>query len=324
LTAPHVLFYPAVDVNPTIAVPFEVWAAFTGVVVLLLVVDLAFIHRESREMKVRAALGWTAFWIGLALAFNLGVWHVWGRAKALEFLTGYLLEESLSVDNIFVFLMLFSYFKVPPRYQRQVLFWGILGALVLRFVMIVAGTALIQRFHWMIYLFGALLVVTGAKMFFLKEEEGGEIEANPIVRVTRRFLPLVHEYHEGRFVVRLEGKRRGTPLLLVLIVVEFTDVMFALDSIPAIFGVTTDPFIVYTSNVCAILGLRSLFFALSGVMGMFHHLKTGLAAILVFVGIKMCLGHWWHVPIGASLGVIAGILAVSVAASLARPPRAQP
>ena len=298
--------------------PLWVWIAFTTVVLALLALDLGVFHRESKEVSTREALAWTAVWVSLSLVFNLVIYFWRGPDKALEFLTGYLIEESLSVDNIFVFLMLFSYFKVPAAYQHKVLFWGILGALVMRFAMIAAGTALIARFHWLLYLFGGFLLLTGIKMFF--QEEDVHPEKNPVVRLARRLLPVTSDYRGDRFVVVEGGRRMATPLLLVLVTVELTDLLFATDSIPAIFAVTLDPFIVYTSNVCAILGLRSLFFALAGVMNRFHRLRTGLAAVLVFVGVKMLVAELYKIPIGVSLSVVAAILLLSVVASLLWPP----
>ncbi len=238
-----------------------------------------------------------------------------GRSPGVEFLTGYLIEKSLSIDNIFVIALIFAYFTVPDQYQHRVLFWGILGALVMRAAFILAGAALLERFHWIIYLFGAFLVLTGIKMAFTPEH-GLEPEKNPVVRLVRRLMPVTSDYHGANFFVREDGRLAATPLFLVLLMVEFTDLVFAVDSIPAIFAVTRDPFLVYTSNVFAILGLRSLYFLLAGVMHKFHYLKLGLAAILVFVGVKMALVDWVKIPSGVSLGVIATILGIAIAASL--------
>jgi len=266
---------------------------------------------------VREASIWSAVWIGLALLFNLGIWHYLGPQKGVEFLTGYLIEKSLSVDNIFVFALIFGYFAVPQEYQHRVLFWGILGALVMRAIFIAAGAALLASFHWIIYVFGAFLIVTGIKMV-LTPAKGLEPEKNPVVRLVRRLFPVSDRYHGQRFFVRDRGILTATPLFVVLALVETTDLIFAVDSIPAIFAVTSDPFIVYTSNVFAILGLRSLYFLLAGVMSKFEYLKLGLAAILVFVGTKMAIIDLYKIPSTVSLGVVAAILAVAVVASLAR------
>jgi len=291
------------------------WAGFNLFVLGMLAVDLGIFHRQAHAVSMREAGTWSAVWIALALIFNLGVWKFLGPQPGVEFLTGYLIEKSLSIDNIFVIALLFAYFKVPGEYQHRVLFWGILGALVMRAAFILAGAALLERFHWIIYLFGGFLVLTGIKMAFAPEH-GVEPERNPVVRLVRRLMPVTAEFRGASFFVRAGGRRAATPLFLVLVMVEFTDLVFAVDSIPAIFAVTRDPFLVYTSNVFAILGLRSLYFLLAGVMHKFEYLKLGLAAILVFVGAKMALVDWVKVPTVLSLGVIAAILALAVAASL--------
>jgi tellurite resistance protein TerC len=296
------------------------YGGFTAGILALLALDLGVFHRKSHSVSLKEALTWSAVWIGLAIAFNAGIWAWKGPEKGLEFLTGYLIEKALSVDNIFVFLVIFSYFKVPPAYQHKVLFWGILGALIMRAIMIAAGAALIQRFHAIIYVFGGFLILTGIKLA-LQKEGGFEPDRNPIVRLFKRLMPVTPDYREDRFMVVEGGRRWATPLLLVLVVVEATDLVFAVDSIPAIFAVTPDPFIVYTSNIFAILGLRALYFALAGVMGLFHYLKMGLAVILVFVGVKMLVMDVYKIPVGISLGIVGGILAASVAASLLWPPR---
>jgi tellurite resistance protein TerC len=294
------------------------WLGFNAFVLLMLAFDLGVFHRKTHTVKLKEALTWTGVWIVLALIFNVGVWQVRGEEAGLQFLAGYLIEKSLSVDNLFVFLIVFSTFRVAPIYQHKVLFWGVLGALIMRGALIVAGTALLERFHWTIYLFGGFLVLTGLKLL-LQKDETPQLEKNIVVRLARKWLPLTPDYVEGRFFVRENGKRFVTPLFLVLLTVEFTDLIFALDSIPAIFAVTPDPFIVYSSNVFALLGLRSLFFALSGVMVLFSRLKIGLAIILAFVGVKMMIVDIYKIPIGLSLGVIGGILALSVVASLLWP-----
>lgn len=259
-----------------------------------------------------------AIYVALALGFNLLIYRWHGRDAALEFLAGYLIEQSLSVDNLFVFIMLFTYFSVSPRHQQKVLFWGIIGALVMRGIFIYFGVALIQRFEWIIYVFGAMLVYSGYKMAFSSGEEVHP-ERNIVLKVIRRFVPITPNYEGDRFFVRKEGYLLATPLVIVLVVIETTDLVFAVDSIPAIMAISKDPFIIYTSNVFAILGLRAMFFALSGVMGLFHLLKYGLSAILVFVGVKMLISHYYHMHVALALGVVAGILTISVAASLLLP-----
>ena len=289
----------------------------------MLALDLGVFNREPHEVSVKEALGWSAVWVTVSLLFNLGVWYWKGPGVALQFLTGYLIEKALSVDNIFVFVLLFSYFKVKAIYQHKVLFWGIIGAFIMRAVLIATGSALIRHFDWIFYVFGAFLVITGIKMAFSKEEHV-DPEKNIMVRLARRFIPVTPEYREGKFFVIEHGKRYATPLFIVILAVEATDLVFALDSIPAIFAITPDPFIVYTSNVFAILGLRALYFALAGVITMFHYLKFGLSMILVFVGVKMILAHHFKIPIGIALGVVAAILVLSVIASLLWPVKETP
>ncbi len=300
------------------------WVIFNAFVVAMLVLDLKVFHRKAHAVKLKEAMGWSAFWIALALLFNLGV-HLWYRNPqfpdahpGLEFFTGYLIEKSLSVDNLFVFLLLFSYFRVAAEYQHTVLFWGIIGALVMRLAFIAAGVALINKFHWVIYVFGAILIVSGVKMAVEKEKEIHP-ERNPVLRLFRKFFPVTDAHDGGRLFLRREGRLWATPLFVVLLVVETTDLIFAVDSIPAILAITRDPFIVYTSNVFAILGLRALYFALAGAMDMFHFLHYGLSAILVFVGVKMIGSHWFEIPILAALGVVGGVLVLSVVASLLWP-----
>jgi tellurite resistance protein TerC len=294
------------------------WIIFNLVVILLLTFDLGVFHRRAHAVEFKEALGWSAVWITLALLFNLGVYVVRGPDTALQFLTGYLIEEALSVDNLFVFLMIFSYFQVSPLYQHRVLFWGILGAMVMRVLFIICGVALIHMFHWVIYIFGGFLVVTGIKMAFAKEAEVHP-EKNPVLKLLRRFFPITDHYAEGKFFTRVNGRLALTPLLVVLVVIETTDVIFAMDSIPAILAITTDPFIVYTSNICAILGLRSLYFALAGVMQLFHYLHYGLAFILSFVGVKMLLSTTYKIPVTVALGVVALTLLISVVISVLFP-----
>jgi tellurite resistance protein TerC len=303
----------------TVASPW-LWIGFTGFVLAMLALDLGVFHRKAHRVGMREAALWSAVWVGLALTFNLGIYFGFGSERALEFTAGYLIEKALAVDNIFVFVLLFSTFAVPEKHQHRVLFWGVLGALAMRCAFIFAGSALLHRFGWIIYVFGAVLALTGVKLLVRRGKEGDPAQ-NPLVRALRRILPVAGEASSGRFFLAERGRWFVTPLFLALVALELTDLVFAVDSIPAIFGVTTDPFIVFTSNVFAILGLRSLYFLLAGVITRFAHLKTGLALILVFVGAKMLLAEVYHLPIGISLGVIAAILAVSMLASWLRPPR---
>jgi tellurite resistance protein TerC len=295
------------------------WIGFTVFVVAMLVLDLSVFHRRAHEVRIREALIWTGVWIGMALLFNLGVYLWFGGRTGLEFLTGYLIEKALSVDNIFVFLIIFAYFRVPGALQHRVLFWGILGAMVTRAIFILLGAALLHRFHWVVYLFGAFLVFTGVKLLLQRESEVHP-ERNPVLRLFARLVPTVSDYRGTRFTVVEAGRRYATPLFMVLVVVETTDLVFAVDSIPAIFAVTSDPFIVYTSNIFAILGLRALFFVLAGTMEKFHYLQVGLGLVLAFVGVKMLIVDVYKVPVGISLGVITALLAGSIIASLLRPP----
>lgn len=298
------------------------WIGFTLFVLALLALDLGVFHRQSHEVSTREALTWSAVWISIALVFNFGVYQWFGPERGLEFLTGYLIEKALAVDNIFIFIVLFSYFAVPPALQHKVLFWGILGALVMRAVFIMLGAALLQQFHWIMYVFGAFLVFTGVKLF-KQQETDIHPERNLLFRLFIRFVPAIPAYRGDRFFVRQSGRWYATPLLFVLVSVEATDLVFAVDSIPAIFAVTSDPFIVYTSNIFAILGLRSLYFLLAGVMQQFHYLKTGLAFVLAFVGVKMLIVDLYKVPIGASLGVITLFIGGSLVASLLWPPQSE-
>ncbi len=295
------------------------WGGFSLLVVAMLALDLGVFHRDAREVRTREALGWSIAWIVLALAFNLVVWRWFGAERGLEFLTGYLIERALSLDNLFVFLVIFSYFAVPAAYQHRVLFWGIGGAVVFRVIFILAGAALLQAFHWVIYAFGGLLIVTGVKML-RSREQSVHPERNPVIQGLRRIVPLAPEYHGQRFFTRANGRLLATPLLLTLATVEATDIIFAVDSIPAIFAVTRDPFIVFTSNIFAILGLRAMYFLLAGVIGRFRYLHVGLGLVLVSVGIKMAGSEFFAVPIGVSLAIVAGLIGGAVVASL-RPPR---
>jgi tellurite resistance protein TerC len=298
------------------------WVLFNIGVLVMLAIDLGVFHKDDKPISVKEALIWSGIWIIVAGIFNLGVWAFWGGQKALEFLTGYVIERSLSIDNIFVFILVFTYFAVLPRYQYKVLFWGIIGALVMRAALILLGTALVTQFSWVLYVFGALLVISGIRMALQNDAEVHP-DQNPVVRLFTRIMPVSKQYDNGNFFTRINGKLLATPLLVVLIVVETTDLVFAFDSIPAIFAITTDPFIVYTSNVFAILGLRAMYFALAGVMDRFHYLKFGLSMVLVFIGAKMLLEEFIHIDTLVSLGVVAIIIAITVVVSLLRPPKAQ-
>jgi tellurite resistance protein TerC len=312
------------------------WLAFLAVVFVMLAIDLGVFHRKAHAVSMREAAIWSVVWIALSLLFNLGIyffWHDWvplseysNAEAATAFLTAYIIEKSLSVDNIFVFVMVFTYFAVPASFQHRVLFWGVLGALVMRGVLILAGTALIREFEWVLYIFGAFLIYTGIRMARMDDQEV-EPDKNPVVRWVRRWMPVTDTYEGQSFFVRHGGKLMATPLFLVLIVVETTDLIFALDSIPAIFAVTQDPFIVFTSNVCAILGLRALYFLLAGMVDKFRYLKLGLSVVLTFVGVKMVLADFYHIPTAWSLAIVASVIAISVVASLlvaAREPAAEP
>lgn len=298
------------------------WVWFNLFVLAMLALDLGVFHRQAHEVKMKEALTWSGVWIALALLFNAWVYYARGPQAGLEFFTGYLIEKSLSVDNVFVFLLVFTYFRVPKEYQHKVLFWGIIGALVFRAIFIAAGVALIQQFHWVIYVFGIFLVITGIKMWVQKDKEIHP-ERNPVLRLFRRYVPVTAGYERDRFFLRRDGRTWATPLFVCLLFVELTDIIFAVDSIPAILAITQDGYIVYTSNVFAILGLRALYFALAGIMQLFHYLHYGLSAILVFVGGKMLLVDVYKLPTLISLGVIAAILALSVGASLLWPKRAE-
>jgi tellurite resistance protein TerC len=291
------------------------WIGFNLFVVAMLALDLGIFNRKPHAPTLKEATAWTAVWLSLALLFNVMLFFEVGHAQALQFTTGYLIELSLSVDNIFVFLVIFRYFSVPAATRHRVLFWGILGALIMRATMIFAGVLLLKRFEWLIYVFGAFLVYTGYKMLRHGDEEIHP-EHNPVLKLLRRIVPISHDYDGSKFFTFRDARRVATPLLAVLVMIETTDVVFALDSIPAIFAITRDPLIVYTSNIFAILGLRSMFFLLAGVMDRFVYLKTGLAIVLAFVGVKMLLSDLFHIPIGVSLAVVGLILAASVVLSL--------
>lgn len=296
--------------------PLWAWVAFLSGVLLMLALDLGVFHRKAHVVRVKEAAFWTGVWVTLSLTFGFVISRWLGQEKAVEYLTGYVLEWSLAVDNIFVFVIVFNFFRTPFKYQQRVLLWGVLGALVMRGIMIGVGVTLIQNFHWILYVFGAFLLFTGLRMLFGKDDHETDLSSNPGVRLARRFLRVSPEYDGQRFFTVRDGVRMATPLLLVLVVIEFTDLIFAVDSIPAIFAVTTDPFIVFTSNVMAILGLRSMYFLLAHVVYRFVYLQTGLAVILSYIGVKMLLLDVVHIPTPVSLGVVLSILATSIAASL--------
>ncbi|GIL22591.1 MAG: membrane protein [Bacteroidota bacterium] len=294
------------------------WIGFNAFVLGMLALDLGVFHKKSHTVSVREALTWTGVWVTLALFFNLFVYFYFGEELAVEFFTGYLIEKSLSVDNIFVIIMIFSYFQVPQEYQHKVLFWGILGALVMRVIFIFSGIELIHRFHWLIYIFGGFLVFTGVRMLTASEQKF-DPEKNPIMKISRKLFSITPTFDGDNFFTRRDGKTWVTPLFLVVIMIETTDLIFAVDSIPAILAISEDPFIVYTSNVFAILGLRSLYFALSGIEKYFHYLKFGLSAILVFVGTKMCIMDFYKIPVAISLIIIVFVLTIAMIASVLFP-----
>ncbi len=296
------------------------WISFFLLVASFLFLDLHVFNKKEHEIKLKEALKFSAFWISVAVIFNIFVYFWFGHQKALEFLAGYLIEESLSIDNLFVFLMIFSYFKVPPKYQHKILYWGILSAIVMRFVFILTGVALVTKFHWVIYIFGAFLVFSAIKMVVKKDEEV-HLDDNPLIKLFKKFFPVTNDYKKGHFFEKINGKLFATPLFIVLIAIETSDLAFAVDSIPAVLAVSTDPFIIYTSNIFAILGLRSLYFALAGLMPIFHYLKYGLALILGFIGVKMLITDFYKMPIGQALGIVAGILFFSVILSILYPPK---
>ena len=305
--------------------PIWLWVGFNVFVLAMLALDLGVFHRKSHAVSGREALTWSLVWISLSLVFNAVIYFYWDKMApnsaytngeaALAFFTGYLIEKSLSVDNIFVFILIFSFFAVPAAYQHRVLFWGILGALIMRGILIAVGAALLEEFHWIIYVFGAFLIFTGIRMAWQRQEHV-QPDKNPVVKFFRRLMPVTENFEKDQFFIRRAGKLFATPLFLILLVVESTDLIFAVDSIPAIFAVTRDPFIVYTSNVFAILGLRALYFLLANVMDKFQYLKLGLSAVLVFIGVKMVIVDFYKIPIGISLGVVASILTISILASL--------
>ncbi|KQC09702.1 MAG: tellurium resistance protein TerC [Smithella sp. SDB] len=294
------------------------WIIFGVFIFAMLALDLGVFNRKAHVIKMKEALLWTSFWITMALSFGTGVYYFYGHSKALEFFTAYIIEYSLSIDNLFVFLLIFRFFNVPPAYEHKALFWGILLALITRAAFIFAGVALINKFHWIMYVFGAFLIFTGIKMALNKETEVHP-DKNIAIKMLRYVIPVTKEFQEARFFIIKNGRRFATPMLAVLLALETTDILFAVDSIPAVLAISTDPFIVYTSNVFAILGLRSLFFAISGLMKLFHLLHYGLAVILSFVGVKMLIADFFHIPTGISLIVISSIIFISIIASMIWP-----
>ena len=294
------------------------WGVFFTLVAIMLALYLGVFHRKERRITLRESVFWSVFWTVLALVFNYWIYYKYGSQPGIEFLTGYVIERSLSFDNIFVFIVIFNYFAVPAQYQHRVLFWGILGALISRGVFIAMGAALIERFEWMIFVFGGFLVYTGVKILVQKETEVHP-EKNPVVKLFQRFVPLTPRYHGKRFFAMENGRRVATPLMLVLVVIEATDIVFAVDSIPAIFAITRNQFIIFTSNIFAILGLRALYFLLAGLMHKFRYLGFGLGLVLAFIGAKMLTHNWVHIPTSWSLGIVLGILTLAIVASLLRP-----
>ena len=291
------------------------WLAFMAIIGFMLVLDLGVFHKKSHKVSIKESLAWTGVWVTLAMCFNAWIYYKMGPQKGIEFFTGYIIEKALSVDNIFVISLIFTYFRVPSQYQHRVLFWGVLGALFFRIIFIYAGVALISKFSWMIYVFGVFLVYTGIKM--LKEQDKHvEVEANPVIVFVKKFWKISPDFDGERFRTTVNGVKHFTPLFLVLVMIETTDIIFAVDSIPAILAITPDPYIVFTSNVFAILGLRSLYFALNGIMEMFEYINYALSGILVFVGLKMIISGWYHIPTAVSISVILGLLVGSVLASI--------
>lgn len=301
---------------PHTPTPVLFWIVFNLIIITMLVIDLKFVHKHAHAVSTKESSLWTLFWVGLALCFDAGIYFFMGPDKALQFLTGYIIEESLSVDNLFVFLMIFNYFQVPPQYQPRVLHWGILGAVVMRFLFIFAGVALLNAFHWVTYVFGGLLIFTGIKTIW-GEEKKLQPEKNPVLKIFKRIIPVAaREFTDEKFFVRINNTLHATPLFIVLLLIESSDLVFAIDSIPAILAVTTDTFIVYTSNVFAILGLRALYFMLSSIMPLFIYLKYGISIVLCYVGVKMMIVNVYKIPTGFSLAVVAGILAGSILVSI--------
>ncbi len=302
-------------------IPMSFWIWFNVFILAMLALDLIVLNKKSHEVSIKQSLKWVGFWVALAIIFNVLVYIWFGKIKAVEFLTGYVIEWSLSVDNLFVFILIFTYFKVPKEFQHRVLFWGIIGALILRGTFILVGIALFNMFSWMIFVFGGILIYTGIKMLFQKDDDDPKLDDNLLVKMCKKIFPVTDEYEGKNFFIRKSGVLFATPLFLVLVVIDFTDLIFAVDSIPAVLSITQDTFIVYTSNVFAILGLRSLYFALAGMMGMFYYLKYGLAIILTFVGTKMLMSHYYEIPSLLTLLVIIATLSFSIFFSMMKSKR---
>jgi tellurite resistance protein TerC len=299
--------------------PVLMWLIFAAVVVIMFLIDLGVFKKDKHEITIREAIIWSIVWTLAALLFSGGVWLIQGPEKGLQFLTGYVLERALSVDNLFVFILVFSFFNVNRTEQRTALYWGIIGALIFRAIFIIMGVSLVNKFHWILWVFGVVLIISGAKLF-KKEEPEIDLEKNWILKLSKRFFPVSHEPSQNRLFIRKDDKTYATYLFVVLLVIESTDIVFAVDSIPAVLAITTDPFIVYSSNVFAILGLRAMYFALAGIMKIFHHLHYGLAVILIFVGLKMIISEWVHISILWALGMIVFVLAASIVTSVIWPP----
>ncbi|ADR19300.1 TerC family protein [Calditerrivibrio nitroreducens] len=295
------------------------WVIFSLVVIFLLVLDLGVFNKKAHVISIKEAVFTSAIWIAVAFAFNIGIYFFNGEQQAVEFLTGYIVEKALSVDNIFVMIMIFNVFQIPPQFQHKILFWGILGAIVMRGLMIFLGIALIEKFHWIFYIFGLLLIYSAVKMAFKKEDETIDFDSKWYIKLLKKLYPITSDRENGKFLITIDNKRHITPLLLALFTIEFTDLIFAIDSIPAIFAITTDSFIVFTSNIFAILGLRSLYFAVSGIVEIFHFLKYGLSIVLGYVGLKMILIDIIKIPTLLSLIIIIGVLSVSIFLSLILP-----
>lgn len=316
----HKKFFMNNVAEPMIDMPLWGWIAFNIFVVTMIILDLFVFHRKHKILSIKQALTASSMWIGMALIFNLGIYYFFGQEKALDFLAGYLIEESLSIDNLFVFILIFEFFRTPREFQHKVLFWGILGAIIMRALFIFFGIALVSRFHWILYLFGAFLIYAAIKMALPKNEQI-KPESNVMIKLLKKFFPVTHTYDGDKFFTQINHTWHITPLFVALITVEMTDLIFAIDSIPAIMAITLDPFIIYTSNIFAILGLRSLYFALANLMPLFHYLKYGLAAILGFVGLKMLLAEFIYIPVTVSLGFIVAAIVLSIAASLLKTQR---
>jgi len=298
--------------------PFSLWLGFNIAIAIFLLIDLVVFNRKAHEIKIKEAALWSIFWVSIAIAFGFSLRHFFGNDVFYKYLTAYIVEQSLSVDNLFVFLVIFSYYKVNPKYQHRVLFIGILGTMILRAMFIIGGLKLLNQFHWLMYFFGAFLIYTGFKLLFDSEKEV-DPEKNPFIAFLRKFLPLTNKFQKEKLFVKERGRYLATPMFIVMLVLVITDVMFAFDSIPAVLAITSDPFIAYTSNMMAVMGLRSMFFVIEGLIKIFHYINYGLAVILSFIGVKLLVADWFHIGVGLTLGVIGGVLTLSIAASLIWP-----